>query len=137
MFFSIQGTNCFLFFLLFSSSSCSAPTIIQQRPTSTTTLKAELTSTQKEIERIREKWNDIRLLPREEAASSLEGEWKEAYDRFYARYDKDMERMLEITGKLKDMIEPPRIQKKTEGQRKRDKWAKIQAREAARAAKMK
>ena len=72
-----------------------------------------------------------------EDGAKLEGELKEAYDRFYTRYDRDIERMLEITTKLKDMIEPPRIQKKTIGQRKRDKWAIISAREAFRAANKK
>jgi hypothetical protein len=99
-----------------------------------TSLNLELTATQKEIQRIQEQWNEIRLMSEEQAAS-LEGEWKEAYERYNARYNSDMDRMLEITDKLKDMIEPPRILKKTEGQRKRDKWAIVQARAAARAAK--
>lgn len=68
-------------------------------------------------------------------AAKLEPEWKEAYDRFYETYHSDMDKMLEITSKLEKMIEPPRVEKKTKGQRKRDAWAKVQAREAARAAK--
>ena len=103
-----------------------------QKSVSSTGLYAE--STLAEIEKIQEKWNTVRHLPKEEAAS-LEGEWKEAYDRFHARYDRDIVQMKEIAEKLQGMIEPPRIQKKTEGQRKRDKWAIVQAREAARAAK--
>jgi hypothetical protein len=105
---------------------------VVQKSVSSTGLYAE--STLSEIEKIQEKWNTVRHLPKEEAAS-LEGEWKEAYDRFYSRYDRDMDRMKEIAEKLQGMIEPPRIQKKSNGQRKRDKWAIVQAREAARAAK--
>jgi hypothetical protein len=90
-------------------------------------------STVSEIEKIQSKWNEVRLLSKDEAAATLDGEWKEAYDRFYSRYDRDMEKTIEIADKLKGMIEPPRIQKKTNGQRKRDKWAIVQARAAARA----
>jgi len=88
----------------------------------------------KEIEAIQEKWNEVRLMSKEEA-EKLEPEWKEAHERFHKKYDEDMEKMLEITSKLQKMIEPPRVAKKTQGQRKRDAWAKVQEREAARAAK--
>ena len=88
----------------------------------------------KEIEAIQEKWNEVRFMSKEEA-DKLEPEWKEAYERFHTKYDEDMEKMLKITDRLQKMIEPPRVAKKTEGQRKRDAWAKVQAREAARAAK--
>lgn len=91
------------------------------------------TSDTKEIEAIQEKWNAVRHMSPEEAAS-LEPEWKEAYDRFYEKYNADMGKMEEITDKLQRMIEPPRVEKKTKGQRKRDAYAKVQAREAARAA---
>jgi gas vesicle protein len=91
------------------------------------------TSNHQEIETIQEKWNAIRLLSKEEAAATLEGEWKEAYDRFYEKYDEDMDKMVDITTKLQKMIEPPRVEKKTQGQRKRDAWALKQARAAARA----
>lgn len=91
-------------------------------------------SESKEIEAIQEKWGQVRLMSAEEAAS-LEPEWKEAYDRFYEKYNSDMEKMEEIASKLQKMIEPPRVEKKSNGQRKRDAWAKVQAREAARAAK--
>jgi hypothetical protein len=64
----------------------------------------------------------------------LEPEWKEAYNRFFEKYDSDMQKMTDIATKLEKMIEPPKVEKKTKGQRKRDAWAKVQAREAARAA---
>ena len=44
-----------------------------------------------------------------------------------------MTKMTEIATLLQKAIEPPKVEKKTEGQKRRDKWAKIQAREAARA----
>ena len=92
-----------------------------------------MTDNQKQILAIQEKWTKVRFFTPEEAAD-LEPEWKEAYDRFNEKYDEDMSRMTEITEKLEKMIEPPRVEKKTEGQRRRDKWAKVQARAAARAA---
>lgn len=88
---------------------------------------------QLEIKKIQDKWNEVRMMSKEEA-EKLEPQWKEAYDRFYEKYHKQEEYMLEIAGKLVGMIEPPRIQKKSKGQRKRDAYAKVLAREAARAA---
>lgn len=85
--------------------------------------------------KITNKWNEIRQMSKEEAEKLDEPEWKEAYNRYYEKYDSDMEKMQEIAGKLKKMIEPAKVQKKTKGQRKRDAWAKVQAREAARADK--
>lgn len=92
------------------------------------------TSDTKEVEAIQAKWSQVRHMTAEEAAS-LEPEWKEAYDRYFEKYAADMDKMMEITDKLQRMIEPPRVEKKSNGQRKRDAWAKVQAREAARAAK--
>jgi len=88
---------------------------------------------QLEIKKIQDKWNEVRMMSKEEA-EKLEPQWKEAYDRFYEKYHKQEEYMFEIAGKLAGMIEPPRIQKKSKGQRKRDAYAKVVAREAARAA---
>lgn len=73
-------------------------------------------------------------MDREEAEKSLEGEWLEAYNRFFEKYDDDMTRMTEIAEKVQKMIEPPTAPKKTKGQRKRDLYAKHLARAAARAA---
>ena len=128
--------------MVFSSKSLSfllvSGVVPQSRQTTTSLSVSSLsddlkTSETKEIESIQEKWNEVRLMSKEEAAN-LEPEWKEAYDRFYEKYDSDLEKMMEITDKLQKMIEPPRVEKKTKGQRKRDAWAKVQAREAARAA---
>jgi hypothetical protein len=92
----------------------------------------EMSANQLEIKKISDKWKEVRQLSREEAAVQLEGDWLEAYNRFYARYDEDMTKMTEITAILQKAIDPPQIQKKTKSQKKRDKWAIVQARQAAR-----
>jgi hypothetical protein len=93
-----------------------------------------MTADQKEIAKISAKWSQVRQMSKEEAAK-LEPEWKEAHDRFFDKYNKDMTKMEDIASKLQTMLEPPKVQKKTNGQRKRDAWAIVQARAAARAAK--
>ena len=92
---------------------------------------------QLEIKKTVDTWREIRFLTREEADAQLEGDWLEAYNRFHEKYDADMELMLEIKEKVARMIEPPKVEKKGNKQRKRDKWAKIQAREAILAAQKK
>lgn len=87
---------------------------------------------QLEIVKITERWNEVRLLSKEEAMK-LEPEWKEAYERYHEKYDRDMAMMQEIAAKIQNMIEPPKVQAKTKGQRRRDMWAKKQASSAARA----
>merc|ERR1711937_81737 len=84
----------------------------------------QMSDDQKEIKKIQAKWSEVRHLSREEAKEQLDGEWLEAYDRFYEQYDSDMERMEEIVEKLADQIEPPRVQKKTKGQKRRDALAR-------------
>lgn len=93
-----------------------------------------MTANQLEIKKISDKWAEVRHLSREEAEKTLEGDWLEAYNRFYERYEEDMEKMTDLAEKMEKLIMPPKVQKKTKGQRKRDKWAKIQEREKARAA---
>lgn len=90
-----------------------------------------MSSDQLEIKKIQEKWNEIRHLDREEAQKTLEGEWLEAYNNFYEKYDDDMTRMTEIAEKVQKMIEPPKVEKKTKGQKRRDAYARKLAREAA------
>ena len=94
----------------------------------------EMAPDQLEIKKISDKWAEVRHLSREEAESQLDGEWLEAYNRFFNKYDEDMEKMTQILEIVQKQIEPPKVQKKSKGQKKRDKWAKVQAREAARAA---
>lgn len=90
-----------------------------------------MSSDQLEIKKIQDKWNEIRHLDREEAQKTLEGEWLEAYNNFYEKYDDDMTRMTEIAEKVQKMIEPPKVEKKTKGQKRRDAYARKLAREAA------
>ena len=94
----------------------------------------QMTETQLKIKDIQEKWTEYRHYSREEAQEKLDGEWLEAYNRFYEKYDEDMEGMTNIVQSIKKQIEPPKVLAKTKGQRKRDAWARVQAREAARAA---
>lgn len=92
--------------------------------------EAEMTADQKEIKNIMEKWSEVRLLSKEEAAN-LEPEWKEAYDRFHEKYDSDMTKMEEIATNLQRLIEPPKVEKKTKGQKKRDAYTTKQERIAS------
>lgn len=92
-----------------------------------------MTSDQKEIKEIQKKWSEIRLMDRETAQKELSGEWLEAFNRFHEKYDEDMERMIDYAKRLEKMIEPPKVQKKTKGQRKRDAYARVLERQAARA----
>jgi len=96
--------------------------------------ESDKTSENKEIDAISDKWAEVRLLSREEAESTLEPEWLEAYNRFYQKYDDDIVQMTELAEKVAKALAPPKVQKKTEGQKKRDAFAKKQAREEARAA---
>ena len=92
-----------------------------------------MSADQLEIKKISEKWSEVRHLSKEEAEAQLDSEWMEAYNRFFTKYDEDMTKMEDIAKILKKAIEPPKVAKKSKGQKKRDKWAKVQAREAARA----
>ena len=96
----------------------------------------EMSPAQKEIASIQARWNVVRHMSKEEVDAmddATDGEWKAAYYRYFERYNNDMDKMTEIVSKLKGMIDPPRIQKKSKSQRKRDKWNKIVARTNARA----
>mmetsp|Transcript_1242 Transcript_1242/g.1502 ORF Transcript_1242/g.1502 Transcript_1242/m.1502 type:complete len:104 (+) Transcript_1242:3-314(+) len=99
-----------------------------------TRMEEDLSADQLEIKKISEKWGEVRKLSREEAEKTLDGEWLEAYNRFYEKYEDDMTRMEEIATKLEKMITPPKVEKKSKNQKKRDAYARKVAREAARAA---
>mmetsp|Transcript_15978 Transcript_15978/g.32752 ORF Transcript_15978/g.32752 Transcript_15978/m.32752 type:complete len:130 (+) Transcript_15978:136-525(+) len=88
----------------------------------------DMSDAQKEIKGIQAKWTEIRHLSREEAKEQLDGDWLEAHTRFFDQYDSDMERMEEIVTKLEKQIEPPRVEKKTKGQKRRDAYARKLAR---------
>mmetsp|Transcript_47857 Transcript_47857/g.54225 ORF Transcript_47857/g.54225 Transcript_47857/m.54225 type:complete len:133 (+) Transcript_47857:111-509(+) len=83
----------------------------------------DMSESQLEIKKIQDKWNEIRFLDRDEAQKSLDGEWLEAFNKFHEQYDSDMERMEEIVNKLEKQINPPKVEKKTKGQRRRDAYA--------------
>lgn len=128
--------TCFLLSALLVGASSFA-VVPQATPRSHTALLAlmpedEMSENQLEIKKIQDKWSEVRHLTKEEAEGQLEGDWLEAYNRFYTKYDDDMERMTEIAAMVQKSIEPPKVEKKTQGQKRRDKWALIQAREAAR-----
>lgn len=87
-----------------------------------------MSADQLEIRGIQKKWSEIRHMDREQAQKELEGEWLEAYNNFYEKYDEDMTKMEEIIDKLQNQIEPPRAQKKSKGQKRRDATARKLAR---------
>jgi hypothetical protein len=93
----------------------------------------DMTADQKEIKKIAEKWNQVRLMDPEQV-KDLEPEWKEAYERHSAQHETDIAYMVELMEKIKKSIDPPKVQKKSKSQKKRDKWAKVQARDAYRLA---
>ena len=91
----------------------------------------DMTADQLKIRNMVEKWRMVRLYDRAQAEAELDEEWLTAYNKYHEKYAKDIELMLEIKAKVAVMIEPPRIEKKGKKQRKRDIFAKKQAREAA------
>jgi hypothetical protein len=98
----------------------------------------EMSATQLEINDISNKWASIRHLSREEVeAANLEPEWLAAYNKFHTEYDEDLARMMEVAERLQKVIERPQIQKKTLGQKRRDRWEVESKRVAARASKTK
>ena len=102
-----------------------APLSVSRAPTQLNAVLPEdmVSDGRKEIQGIQDKWNEIRHLDREEAEKTLDGDWLEAYNRFYEKYDDDMTRMGEIVKNLESMIEPPKVAKKTLGQKRRDAYA--------------
>lgn len=79
------------------------------------------------------RWGEIRAMSQEEADAQLSGEELEAYNRYYKELREGVLKMEELAALMMKDVDPPRIQPKTKGQRKRDKWARVQAREAAKA----
>jgi hypothetical protein len=90
-----------------------------------------MTSDQKEIKRMVEKWREVKLMDRVDAEANLDSEWLEAYNRFHEKYAQDMELMMEIKEKVAKMVEPARVEKKGTKQRKRDASQSVVARAAA------
>jgi hypothetical protein len=80
------------------------------------------------------RWGEIRAMSADEAAANLAGEELEAYNNYYAEVREGVLKMQELAGLMMKDVDPPRIAPKTKGQRKRDKWALVQRRAAAKAA---
>ena len=72
-------------------------------------------------------------MTKEEANANLEGEELETYNRYYEEMREGVLKMQELSRIMMKDVEPPRIAPKSKNQRKRDKWARVQAREAAKA----
>jgi len=122
---NISLISHFLFYLEGVVSSTNGRVATQLRANLSEDMMSE---DQKKIADIQKKWSDIRLMDRETAQKELDGEWLEAYNRFFEKYTEDMDRAIEYAGKLEKMIEPPQVAKKTKGQRKRDAYARVLAR---------
>ena len=81
-----------------------------------------------------QRWGEIRTMTKEEAATNLEGEELEAYNRYYTEVRDGVLKMQELaTLMMADVEKSKGADPKTKGQRKRDMWAKKQARAAANA----
>ncbi|KAL3942968.1 MAG: hypothetical protein SGBAC_002919 [Bacillariaceae sp.] len=115
-----------LLLALIAATQAFAPHAVSRAPTQLNAALPEdmVSDSRKEIQDIQDKWNEIRHLDREEAEKTLDGDWLEAYNRFYEKYDDDMTRMEEIVKNLESMIEPPKVAKKTLGQKRRDAYAR-------------
>mmetsp|Transcript_117 Transcript_117/g.249 ORF Transcript_117/g.249 Transcript_117/m.249 type:complete len:132 (+) Transcript_117:121-516(+) len=81
------------------------------------------------------RWGEIRAMTKEEASASLSGDELESYNNYYAEVRDGVLKMQELAQlMMADVDKGKGVQPKTKGQRKRDKWAKVQARAAANAA---
>merc|ERR1711966_132133 len=82
-----------------------------------------------------QRWGEIKILSREDADSTLSGDELEAYNNYHQHVSDDIARMSQIAEMFVNNLEKKKeMTPKTKGQRKRDKWAQVQAREAAKAA---
>mmetsp|Transcript_24143 Transcript_24143/g.36690 ORF Transcript_24143/g.36690 Transcript_24143/m.36690 type:complete len:131 (+) Transcript_24143:93-485(+) len=81
------------------------------------------------------RWGEIRSMTKEEAASNLSGEELETYNNYYTEVRDGVLKMQELAQiMMADVDKGKGVEPKTKNQRKRDKWAKVQARAAANAA---
>ena len=94
----------------------------------------EMSAEQVETYKMVDRWAEIRHYSDEKAEAELEGEELEAYTRYHAGVKEDIEKMKIIAGMMAKSVEIDQIAPKSKTQRKKDKWAIIQKREAARAA---
>lgn len=81
------------------------------------------------------RWGEIRAMSKDEAAANLAGEELESYNNYYEEVRDGIVKMQELANiMMADVNKADGIEPKTKGQRKRDMWAKKQARAAANAA---
>ena len=114
----------------------SAPAAISRSSTALNARVAEEDRTPElsEIYQIADRWAEIRLYSDEEAKEKLSGEELEAYERYHAKVKEDIEKAQELAARMAKAVEIPQVAKKSKTQRKKDAWAKKQARMAADAA---
>ena len=114
----------------------SAPAAISRSSTALNARVAEedRTAELSEIYQIADRWAEIRLYSDEEAKEKLSGEELEAYERYHAKVKEDIEKAQELATRMAKAVEIPQVAKKSKTQRKKDAWAKKQARMAADAA---
>mmetsp|Transcript_18650 Transcript_18650/g.25698 ORF Transcript_18650/g.25698 Transcript_18650/m.25698 type:complete len:135 (-) Transcript_18650:175-579(-) len=93
----------------------------------------ERTPEQMEIKAKMDRWAEIRLMSDEEAKENLSGDELESVLSNNKAIKEDIDKMRQLAEMMLKSVEPPKVAPKTKGQRKRDKWARKQALEAARA----
>ncbi|KAL3815716.1 hypothetical protein ACHAXA_004918 [Cyclostephanos tholiformis] len=105
-----------------------------RRTTATTTSLNEFLSAEERADKI-SRWSEIRSMTREEASSSLSPEDLETYNNYYAEVRDGVLKMQELASLIMQSVDKAKgIAPKTKGQRKRDKFARVQARAAGKAA---
>lgn len=117
--------------LIVGTSAFGVPPVTTSRPA---TALNEFLSPEDRASKI-ERWGEIRAMTKDEAAAQLSGEEKETYDNYYTEVREGVLKMQELAQvMMADVDKAKGIAPKTKNQRKRDKWAKVQARAAANAA---
>mmetsp|Transcript_32581 Transcript_32581/g.74936 ORF Transcript_32581/g.74936 Transcript_32581/m.74936 type:complete len:200 (-) Transcript_32581:262-861(-) len=68
-------------------------------------------------------WAVVKHLDREEVVEKYDQEWVDAYDRFYKKWDHDIERAKQLCERMeKFYAPPPKTKKKPKGQKRRERW---------------
>jgi hypothetical protein len=81
------------------------------------------------------RWSEIRSMTKEEAHASLAPVDVVTYDNYYAEVREGVLKMQELATLIMQSVDKTKgIAPKTKGQRKRDKYARVQARAAGNAA---
>ncbi|KAL7529409.1 hypothetical protein ACHAWF_002968 [Thalassiosira exigua] len=116
----------------FGASSLVGPTAVPSSRRSTAL--NEFLTPEERADQI-QRWGEIRSMTKDEAAAELGPEDLEVYTNYYAEVREGVLKMQELAKLMMEDVDKAKgVEPKTKGQRKRDKWAQVQAREAARAA---